>query len=192
MINLLSPEYKKELAAARRNVTLLRYVFVLGILAGIVAASYGVGYFIFHQQEQAAHQQIADYAPQKEQYKADIEAANAYNKNLSIAKAILKNEFSYSTFLTMLAKTLPSNAVLANIEVTTATLTKPIKIDVNTKSYQGIIDVKDAFQRSQYFKDTKIITAESTSTTGAYTFRGSLMTTFDINAFNKAQKEGAL
>ena len=48
MINLLPPNQRKELAAARTNTLLLRYVILLGILIGIIIVEIGIVYVILN------------------------------------------------------------------------------------------------------------------------------------------------
>ncbi|MBP7760587.1 hypothetical protein KA093_02225 [Candidatus Saccharibacteria bacterium] len=191
MINLLSKEMKAELAAAKRNVRLRQYTLILLLLGVVVTASYGVGYFLLNSQGNAYRADAANYKPEREKYKDVIEQATTYNKNLSIAKSIMSNEFIFSDLLTTIAKTLPKNSVLSGINLHTIDLAKPIELTINAKSYPDADNVKKAFQASPYFKDTKLRSITKMPE-GTYPFTTALITTLDQAAFAKAQQEGTL
>lgn len=191
MINLLSNEDKRELRAARRNIVLLNYVLTLLMLAVLVASTYAIGYFLLHQQEQASRQKIAEFVPQKSEYKDTIDRANAYSKDLSIAKSILQNEFFYSDFMTLIAKTLPPNTVMTSLDISASEVTKPVTIEVSTKSYQDFVAIKNALQNSKFFQGTKILTVDFVPE-ASYSYTGTMETTFNRAEFIKAQREGTL
>lgn len=191
MINLLSNEDKRELRAARRNIVLLNYVLTLLMLAVLVASTYAIGYFLLHQQEQASRQKIAEFVPQKSEYKDTIDRANAYSKDLSIAKSILQNEFFYSDFMTLIAKTLPANTVMTSLDISASEVTKPVTIEVSTKSYQDFVAIKNALQNSKFFQGTKILTVDFVPE-ASYSYTGTMETTFNRAEFIKAQREGTL
>lgn len=191
MINLLSEESKNELKAARRNVIFRKYIFTLLFLAFVIAGSYGVGYGLLLTQESTYKQQIAEFEPQKAQYSDTIKKANEYNKNLIVAKSILQNELSFSAFTTMVAKTTPSSVIASSLTIKASELTKPVEFTFTAKSYEKVLETKDTFERSPYFKDVKIrsITKQLRTT---YQYQFVLITTFDRTAFNKDQKEGII
>lgn len=191
MINLLSGEAKKELKSARRNVVLRKYVFTVFFLMFVIAGSYAVGYGLMFAQESSYKQQIAEYAPQKASYRETIREATEYNKNLSIAKSILSNELAYSSFTTLIARTLPKSVVLVGVNITTKDLEKPIELNFAAKSYNDVLATKDAFENSPYFSDTKIRSTNKLPQ-GSYPYQFSMIFTFDKTAFTKAQKEGIL
>lgn len=191
MINLLSGEAKKELKSARRNVILRKYVFTVFFLMFVIAGSYAVGYGLLSAQEANYKQQIAEYAPQKAAYSKTIKQATEYNKNLAIAKSILANELAYSSFTTLIARTMPTSAVLVGLNITTKDLEKPIELNFAAKSYNDVLATKEAFENSAYFSEAKIRSTNKLPQ-GAYPYQFSMIFTFDKTAFTKAQKEGVL
>lgn len=188
MINLLSNKTKNELAAARRNIVLLKYVITLLAVAGIATLSYFGAYCVLDSQARGYRQEAATYQPQRTQYSDVIKAANSYNKDLSIAKSILKNEFHFSELLIEIARILPSGTVLTTIDTNNTNLQKPFELQLDAKSYQDALSAKEAFQKSAYFKDAKLqsITQIPEST---YPYQTVLTVTFDYASFMKAQKE---
>lgn len=191
MINLLSGEAKKELKSARRNVILRKYVFTVFFLMFVIAGSYAVGYGLMFAQEENYKQQISEYAPQKVAYAETIKEATEYNKNLAIAKSILENELSYSSFATLIARTMPKSAVLVGLNITTKDLAKPIELNFAAKSYNDVLATKDAFEKSAYFSEVKIRSTNKLPQ-GIYPYQFSVILSFDKATFTKAQKEGAL
>ncbi|MFZ1812082.1 MAG: hypothetical protein WAU02_00980 [Candidatus Saccharimonadales bacterium] len=191
MINLLDHRAKAELIAARHNVRLRQYSFILILLCVVITASYTIGYIILNNQANAYRDEAAHYAPEREKYKDIVAQATEYNKNLAIAKTIMNNEFIFSDLLVTLSKTLPPNAVLAGINLQAVDLAKPIELTINTKSFTDADAVKKAFEASPYFKDSKLRTITKLPE-GTYPYTAVLITTLNQTTFQKAQKEGML
>jgi hypothetical protein len=191
MINLLSVESKRELRAARHNVTLRQYVFTILILGGLITASYAVGYVMLMNQENASKQQLAQFKPQREQYAKTIEEATTYNDNLTIAKSILENEILFSNFMTTIAKTMPQGVTLVNINLKAEDFAKQFELSFAAKSYTDSLKNKDLFESSPYFEDVKIRTIIK-EPQGTYPFRTIMQVTFDQDEFVKAQQEKSL
>ncbi|MEO5691413.1 MAG: hypothetical protein ABIQ64_04455 [Candidatus Saccharimonadales bacterium] len=191
MINLLSTESKKELKAARRNVVLRKYVFTTLFLVLVIAGSYAVGYGIMYSQESNYKRQIAEYAPQKATYSDTLKQATEYNKNLSIAKSILGNELSYSSFTTLLAQTMPKQVVLVGLNIATKDLAKPVEFFFGAKSYSDVLATKESLEKSPYFSEVQIRSTNKLPQ-GTYPYQFTVILTFDRAAFSKAHKEGSL
>ena len=191
MINLLDQHTKAELAAARHNVRLRQYTFILLLLCAVITASYSIGYLILNNQANAYRQEAARYEPERAKYKDVLVEATTYTNNLAIAKTIMNNEFIFSDLLITIAKTLPNNAVLAGINLHTADLAKPIELTISAKSFADADAVKLAFEASPYFKDSKL-RAITKLPEGAYPYTTALITTLNQTTFLKAQREGTL
>ncbi len=191
MINLLSQQSRRELAAARRNIILRQYIFATLLLCIGVTGVFVVGYVLLYNQANAYRQDAARYAPMRESYGDVIKEASDYSKNLATAKAIFDNEFIFSDLLTTLAHTLPKNTILSGINIRTVELSKPIELTCNTKSYSDAEALKKAFQGSRFFKDTKLRSITKMPE-GAYPYTVALITTLDKTAYMKAQREGTL
>ncbi len=178
MINLLSQEYRSELAAAKRNVILRKYVFTLVFLAVGIAACYGIGYFMLDEEKKHFEQEASVYEPQRKQYAETVKQAQDFNKNLRIAKSILDNEIIYSKLIGVLSDSLPNNVVLTNFSLRTKDLAQPIAITISVKSPNDAVATKTKFEQGTIFKDTKLKTIDKSMNTD-YPYTAVLITTLD-------------
>lgn len=161
MINLISPEQKRDIRAARSNVTLLRYGTMLAVTGALVVLLYGVGFWLVLSEKQAAlakqeelNKTIQSYAEVKNQ-------AETFRKNLAIAKKILANETSYSTFLTTLGNYVPSGAIITTLSVgtTTPAANNALTVEARAMSYNKTLELKEALEKSPLFEDVSLISA---------------------------------
>lgn len=191
MINLIDQETRADLRAAKRNIVLRHIIIMLLSLGVVMTASYGIGYLILNGQAEAYRQEAARYIPEKQKYADVIKEANTFNSNLATAKTIFKNEFFFSNLLIIFSKKLPANTVLDNLNTTATDLSKPIMIDIRTKTNVDADKAKLALQNTPYFKDTKI-RAIKWDGTPEYPYLAQIITVVDIKAINNAYKAGEL
>ena len=186
MINLIGHKYRAELAAAKRNVILRKYVSTLILLIVGIAACYGVGYMMLDIQQREYEKQIATYAPQREWFNATVDDARVFNKNLAVAKSILSNEVIYSYLVLTITSQLPPGAVLANLSLRTKDLAQPIPLTIVAKTPNDAVATKNAFDQSTVFKDTKLKTVDKTLN-DEYPYTAVLITTIDMELYLKRQ-----
>src|SRR5262245_29854599 len=115
MINLLSPEQKRDIRAARTNVMLVHYSTMLLLLGMLVGAVYAAGFWLVNNDEKAVNEKLATQSDRTKVYAQAEKQADTFRSDLAIAKSILSKETSYSTFLITLAKDIPSGTVLTNL-----------------------------------------------------------------------------
>lgn len=161
MINLLSPESKRSIRAARLNVLLRTYfVLTLFVLAGM-AAIYGVGFYLVANEKAIAEKEKLAGEAQLAQYAGATKQSATYKANLAVVKQILTNEIVYSEFLTNTAAALPANTILSNL--TLSTLVKPgtksgtTNLEARAKSYDDVLKLKEYLDKSGIFSDISII-----------------------------------
>lgn len=170
MINLLSPDDKKLLRAARTNTILLRY-YLLAVLviagASVVLAG---GFYIADQNKNnfqvelsRAESDTADYAKVKQQ-------SEEFANNLKVAKQILATEVVYSKMITDIANTIPAGTILTSLTLTPETISKKMELSFKTKSYDQGIALKSTLEDSDLFSDVSItsITSKGEEGSGAY------------------------
>ena len=107
MINLLPPEEKRLLAAARTNTLLLRYsMLTLSVVCLLVLEVIGMNLVVDASSVQNKaiiaenEKKTADYSKEKKQ-------ADQFTADLKIAKSILSKQISYTTLIFTVANCLP-------------------------------------------------------------------------------------
>jgi Tfp pilus assembly protein PilN len=177
MINLLSPEQKRNIRAARTNVMLVRYCVMLAFLGALVGAVYATGFWLVHSDEQTVDSRLASQADRTKVYAAVEKQADEFRDNLAVAKSILSKETSYSDFLITLARYVPSGTVLTSLTVgdssaaSTSSIKKAAVISINARatSYAKVLELKNSLEQSPLFEDVNIVSAttqDNSSTTG--------------------------
>lgn len=151
MINLLPPNEKKQLRAARANVLLLRYNFlVLGALIFLVIGLSAV-YIYLTAQKQAAELTIQENSKREVQYSAVKADAEKFRSELASAKNILNSQVSYSRALIRVSALFPEGTVLQDrLDLTESISTAPLAIAVKVKNEDAAQAVLKSFQSSQY------------------------------------------
>lgn len=153
MINLLSPEDKRQLAAARTNSLLVRYVVLLGMLIFVLVAEMVGAYFVLDS-SQAANQVIIDENRKGTLAYADTKRdLNNFTTNLSTAKYILNLQAPYTSIILRIAANLPTDSALDRITIDPSTFGTPGVMTVRTTSYDSAINVKTSLQKSGIFSD---------------------------------------
>lgn len=160
MINLISPEQKHEIRAARINVTLVQYAVALVSLAIIIGFIYGVGFWLVGQEKSAVDEKLLSQSEQSKAYAAVEKEADAFRDNLKIAKAILGKEISYGDFLITLAGDLPTGSVITNLSLGgTSTTVSGMTLDARTSSYAKVLELKSKLEESVLFENVSIASA---------------------------------
>lgn len=191
MINLLSPESKRSIKAARLNVTLRMY-FILSLFVVVgMAAIYGVGFYLVANERAVAERDRETGEVQLAQYKAATEQAETYKANLAVVKQILSNEIVFSTFLINTAKAMPSNTILSNLTLSTAVKSGgkaagSTSLEARAKSYDDVLRLKEELDKSGIFTDVSIVSttrpediSKQTGINRLYPFEATLNVTID-------------
>lgn len=183
MINLLPPEEKRQLHAARSNTLLVRYnILLVGVVIFMVLA---IGFvYIYFNNTKNDSQIIIDESTAKVSSFAPIAAqASTFRNNLATAKQILDREVVYTKVIVAVAKLMPRGTVLDNLSLDASTFGKPATIAAKTKTYNDAIALKDSFSKSELFSDVHFesITANDGDASG-YRMLVNLSVTFKKDA----------
>lgn len=185
MINLLNPLDLKEIKSGRINVKLRRYLFLTLFTTLAVGGIYLYGFTQANAELSNAEKQEKIASDQLQQYDEVKTAGQAYRKNLTMAKKVVDNQFSFSVYIDNIAAIMPSGTILDNLTLTTTALKTaqaketPTVIPVRAKSYNDILNIKTAFEnRSDLFKDVHITSTAlapvATGKNAAYPYTASL------------------
>lgn len=162
MINLLSPESKRSIRAARLNVTLRGYLVLTLLVVTGIGSIYGIGFYLVANEKAVAQKEKEAGELQLAQYAAATKQADTYKANLAVVKQIMSNEIVYSQFLTDTAAALPPNTILSNLTLSTAI--KPGKkpgataLEARAKSYADVLLLKEYLDKSGIFTGVSIVT----------------------------------
>lgn len=148
MINLLPPEEKRQLAAARTNTLLLRYcMLTLGVVGLLLAEVAGM--YIVVNSGTAQNQAVIQENEQKAAVYASTQAeATKFKSDLSTAKYILGKQVSYTSLLYTYANALPPGTSLFAAALNPSTFGKETTLMVGIDSYEKAIAVKTALQKA--------------------------------------------
>ncbi len=180
MINLLSPEDKKQLRAARVNALLIRYYFL--IIIAIVGSGLilGGGFYIADQNAESARIDLIRAEDDTKDYIKVKQQSEEFANNLKVAKQILATEVVYSKMITDIANTIPSGTILASLSLTPETISKKMELSFQTKNYDQGIQLKTTLENSDLFSDVSItnITNKGEEGSGAYPTDVNISATF--------------
>lgn len=168
MINLLPPERKKLIRAARSNVILVRYIVFLLFAIAASFGIFGVGYMQNLNERELMEQQLEPQNLKMAQYSQVIQQAEQYHANLATAKAILSNEITFSRQIISIAKAIPGNAVLASLELSRDSINKDMTLNLMTTSTNNAVQIKNSLEASDVFDNVRIVSTsiESNNTSG--------------------------
>lgn len=167
MINLLPPEDKRQLRAARTNVLLIRYNIMLVAAVVFLFAAVGVTYVYLNNTKNTAQTTINDNQAKVSGY-APVEAeATQFRSNLATAKLILDNQVTYTKIILQIASLMPAGTILQNLNLDSSTFGTSIPLTAEAKDYPSALSLKDSFQKSPLFSDVHFdsITSSASSTT---------------------------
>lgn len=185
MINLLSPDDRRQLSAARTNTLLLRYNILLTLVIGVLIIEM-VGIYLVLGLDKARNEAvIQDNESKTLSYSSTKAAAAQFKSDLTTAKYILGNQVPYTSLIVKIANTLPADAVLDTLALNPNTFGTPTQMTIHTKSYQSAIDVKQDLQASRLFSDVNFQSVnQDTDTASAHPYTAVYNVTFSKGAAN--------
>jgi Tfp pilus assembly protein PilN len=165
MINLLPPETKKQIRAARMNVVLVNYCVLVCCTALALAAVFGVGFWA-DMNDQAVAQQTKDASvTAASAYAKTRTQAEAFAKDLATAKTILASNVSFSQLILDIASTVPSGVILNNLSLGANAKNTPIDINGRARTSAAAVDLKNSLEESPIFENVSITNVSQTDLT---------------------------
>lgn len=156
MINLLPPDTKRQLRAARSNRLLLRYNFLLIGAFVFLLAALGVVYMYLSNTKSVAEATITDNRAKVSDYATIQAQANTFRQNLSSAKQILDDDISYTKVILAISKVLPSGVVLNTLSLDSKAFGNPTTLAADVRDYPTVLTLKNALQASNLFSNVSI------------------------------------
>lgn len=164
MINLMPPDLKKELRAARTNVVLLRYLAVIGMSTVFLAFILWGAYFLLGQIQGSAAQLIEANDTKAAVYSDTKVQVDSLSAGLSEAKGILDQEILYSDVLINIAQQMPAGTIIDKIALDATSFNgAPLTLKMYAKTSADAINLRDRFQSSAFFSNVNFQSVSDTS-----------------------------
>lgn len=161
MINLLPPEEKRQLRAARSNSLLLRYnIFLIGAVL-FLGVAVGITYVYLTTTKTNAEAIIGENRAKVTSFAPVQAEADIFRGNLTTAKQILDNEVVYTKVMLAIAALMPSGTVLDKLNLDSQTFGTQTTLAARTTSYDNALKLKEAFQSSPLFSDVHFLSITS-------------------------------
>ncbi|MGK2896338.1 MAG: hypothetical protein ACSLEY_01950 [Candidatus Saccharimonadales bacterium] len=160
MINLVSPDHRKNIQIAKSNSVLLGYIQIL-FLAALVIASVVVGAYYFLDLQHTDAVEIANIE------KKDVAELEPYQKkaenlagSMTAIAGVFDSEISFSLLLQELGRNMPTGAALHGLELSTDTVDSPVTVTayIGTEA-QGVMLLEN-FRNSSVVKSVTLRTVQ--------------------------------
>lgn len=149
MINLLPPDNKKDIRAGYANVIIVRYLIIVVMAFGILAAMVGIAYVAQSGLRAAAQDRVAKAAQSTNEYKEVLETAENFRSNLATAKQILDNELKYSKLMLEIAASLPDGVYLDGLSLDAESLGTPTTLSASAKTIADAKNLKTRLENNE-------------------------------------------
>lgn len=146
MINLLPPELKKQIKAAKNNSLLMRYCVLSIILLFLLSAMIGGVYLMMDQSKKSAETTIEESNTKRASYAKVQQEVDNFQKNLATAKTILDKEVKYTNVTLKIAQSLPPGIVLDSLQLDATSFGQPITLNAKGKSYDDALSLKSSLE----------------------------------------------
>ena len=156
MINLLPPDAKSQIKAARSNRLLVRYIFLLFGAFAFLLLAIGVVYVNLTSTGAAAEETVAFNRSKVGDYATIESRAAAFRQDLTRAKEILNNDVAYTKVILEIAQVLPSGTVLDTLSLDSKTFGSPTTLAAKVKDYPTVLTLKNSLQNSNVFSNVSI------------------------------------
>lgn len=164
MINLMSPDVKKELRAARTNVTLLHYMVVIIISAAFLALILWGSFILLGQIQDSSKRLIDANDTKAEVYSQTKQQVDSLSASLNEAKGILDKEILYSNVFVNIAQQMPPGTIIDKIALDATSFSgTPITLKVYAKTNADAVALRDRFQNSAFFSKVNFQSVSDTS-----------------------------
>lgn len=163
MINLLPDDTKRDIRAARMNVSLLRYNIITIIAAALLVCFCLVFYVLLNSAQSSSASKSSDNTTKAKSFDTVRAQADDYRNNLTIAKQILDKSFNYTSIIFAITELLPSGVVLDNLTLNATDFGKQTSFSARTKTYNDATKLKESFEKSTIFTNVHLQNLSDTS-----------------------------
>lgn len=198
MINLLPPDMRTELRAAKTNTILRKYLFTTIAAFGALLVIFGGALYVNQMYYDDYKRQLAESEEKLASLQGLRERVKVYNSSLAQAKNIFDNETRLSNLIRNLSGTLPPGAVLNTVSFNVGSLDKPLSITAQLDDFEKAAVLKRNFEDSGLFTTVVLTQVNGTAanvdpdevTFNPYPFTAALEVSLSSEA-SKMAKTGA-
>ncbi len=148
MINLLPRDLAHQLAFAKANAKLVRYVQLTGAVIVILSGVFGGGVYFLSRQTQSVEANLAATRTEIASYTKFEKEARGMADRLGAIKKIEADQTRFSLLLSDIAAVLPRNVVLQGITLT-GDAQKPVRVTMSASSYDAAVGARNAIASSE-------------------------------------------
>lgn len=180
MINLLPKTYKDQLHAARTNVSLIRYITIVGFAFGFLVLILVGAVFLLSQTRLSSEQLIEANDTKAATYGETSREITRLTQSLSTSKAVLDQQISYSKVLQSLAALMPAGTVIGALDLSDESFgATPASLKIFATSNEAAVQVGQKFQTASGFRGAKIESISETGGIAGYPISATLTVTLD-------------
>lgn len=183
MINLMPDESKKQLKAARLNVSILNYFLILlGAGVFLLFILYGSG-LLLRQTEESAKQLILANDTKAEVFDATQAQITELSAQLSDARTVLDGQRSYSKILAAIGQGMTPGTVIDELSLTPAALNgEPFVATIFATSSTATVELQESLENSGTFSSVTISSITQSNAVEGYTVSASMTLTLTPGA----------
>lgn len=183
MINLLPPNDRKQLAAARTNTILIRYVFLMAVFFVILLLEIVFAYILLENDRVRYQATIDENNAKNIEYLPVQREEKRFRNNLATAKVILSQQVPYTDITIKLAQALPPGVTIDHLTLDPATFGQETQLAIKAGSYGELIATKTKLQNSDVVSDVQF--QDITAGAGAEPYKATLKLKFNKELLNQ-------
>lgn len=165
MINLMSPEAKRQINAAHTNSILVKYVIALPIIILVIMLEIAALYIVLMAGQNVDKQTMEENSQKAAEYSKVKSEAETFKSNLAVAKYILDTQAPYTAILSSISAEIPGGAGIQSITIDPNTFGSPTQMQLRVSSHEQAIEVKNKLQSAKVKDDALFDDIKLESTT---------------------------
>ena len=175
MINLMPDEQKRQLKAARLNVSILNYFLILlGAAAFLLLVLYGSG-ALLRQTEESARQLIDANDTKADVFNSTQTQITELSTKLNDAKSVLDTQRSYSNILQTIGKGMTQGTVIDELPLTPAAIAgEPFVATVYATTSTATVELQESLERTGIFTSVAISSITDSNIVSGYPVTASM------------------
>lgn len=168
MINLLPHETKQQIRAARTNVLLLRYIFIILAAVAFLGIAIGGIHVILTGMKANAQSTIDANSAKTDEFGSIQSQTQALKASVDSARKVLDEEVVYTELITSIARLTPKGVVLNKLTLNPQTIGTPTTIQAYATNTDTALSLKDSYQGSPVFSNVSIQNISSSAGISGY------------------------